>query len=150
MRSATDSTAGNRIEFIPRHPATLTAHPQAHPGPNRQMDILQLLYRIHQILLNHSGDAASWIQSAIDTGRRNEEELLRLLSSVRMWGGAGSVANEALADNPGMDELLWQAETRELRQLMIDMGNELQRRGHAHPDMQSWLLAFSNWNQSGL
>ena len=60
------------------------------------------------------------------------------------------VRHRALADNPGMDELLWQAETRELRQLMIDMGNELQRRGHAHPDMQSWLLAFSNWNQSGL
>jgi hypothetical protein len=114
------------------------------------MDILPLLHRIHEILLNHTGDAAPWIKSAIDAGRRNEDDLLRLLSSVRMWGGAGSVANEALADNPGMDELLWQTETREFRQLMIELGNELQRRGRLHPDMQSWLLAFSNWNQSGL
>jgi hypothetical protein len=114
------------------------------------MVILQHLQRIHEILLNHTGYSAAWIASAIENGSRNEGELLRLLSSVRMWGGAGSVANEALADNPGMDELLWQAEIREFRQLMIDLGRELQRRGHAHPDMQSWLLAFSNWNQSGL
>jgi hypothetical protein len=114
------------------------------------MDILQLLHRIHEILQNHTGDSAAWIEATIDAGRQDEDDLLRLLSSVRMWGGAGSVANEALADNPGMDELLWQAETREFRQLLIDLGNELQRRGHAHPDMQSWLLAFSNWNQSGL
>jgi hypothetical protein len=114
------------------------------------MEILQLLHRIHGILLNHPGDAAAWIESAIEIGRRDEDKLLRMMGSIRMWGGAGSVANEALADNPGMDELLWQTETREFRQLMIDLGNELQRRGHAHPDMQSWLLAFSNWNQSGL
>jgi hypothetical protein len=114
------------------------------------MDILPSLHRIHEILLNHTGDAAAWIESAIEIGRRDEDKLLRMMGSVRMWGGAGSVANEALADNPGMDELLWQTETREFRQLMIDLGRELQRRGHTHPDMPSWLLAFSNWNQSGL
>ena len=144
-------SSGDRIEFCPlvtrqhslRTPILLLCR-------QPKMQILPVLERIHEILLNHTGGSAAWIKSAIDTGSRNEDDMLRLLGSVRMWGGAGSVANEALADNPGMNELLWQVETREFRHLMIDLGRELQRRGHVHPDMQSWLLAFSNWNQSGL
>jgi hypothetical protein len=65
-----------------------------------------------------------------------------------MWGGAGSIANQALADNPGINEWVWREEIREFRELMIELGNHLQQRGNAYPDISSWLLAFNNWNQS--
>ena len=78
----------------------------------------------------------------------DEAAMYRELNSKRMWGGAGSIANEALADNPGMEDWMWQAEIREFRELMIELGNHLKARDQAYPDISSWLLAFSNWNQS--
>ncbi|MDH3559616.1 MAG: hypothetical protein OEN52_01520 [Gammaproteobacteria bacterium] len=86
----------------------------------------------------------------IDLGGRDEVRFYRELNSNRMWGGAGSIANQALADNPGLDEQSWQAEIREFRELMIELGSHLQARGNEYPDISSWLLAFNNWNQSGL
>ncbi len=114
------------------------------------MDVLTTLHRIHEILRDHSGEDAAWIGSVIELGGSDEAGFYRALNSKRMWGGAGSIANQALADNPGMDELAWQTEIREFRALMIELGSHLQARGNAYPDISSWLLAFNNWNQSGL
>jgi hypothetical protein len=114
------------------------------------MTVLTTLQRLHAILLSHPGENAAWLAAVIECCARDETRCYRELNSKRMWGGAGSVANEALADNPGMDEWTWQAEVREFRELMIDLGTHLQARGDAYPDISSWLLAFSNWNQSGV
>lgn len=114
------------------------------------MTVLAVLHRIHEILLNHPGDDAAWLASVIELGGKDETRFYRELNSKRMWGGAGSIANQALADNPGMDEQAWQVEIRAFRDLMIELGNLLQARGNACPDISSWLLAFNNWNQSGI
>jgi hypothetical protein len=112
------------------------------------MDIYTTLYRIRELLENHPGDSAAWVESVIQLGGSDEAGFYRLLNSKRMWGGAGSIANEALADNPGMDEWIWRQEVREFRELMIELGSQLQARGTTYPDISSWQLAFSNWNQS--
>ena len=112
------------------------------------MDVLTTLHRIRQLLENHPGDSAAWVGSVIELAGCDEAGFYRLLNSKRMWGGAGSIASEALVDNPGRDEWLWRAEIRELRDLMIGLGSQLQVRGNEYPDISSWLLAFSNWNQS--
>ena len=112
------------------------------------MDVQTTLHRLREILGNHPGESAAWIGSVIELGARDETRFYRELNSKRMWGGAGSIANEALADNPGIDERIWRAEIREFRELMIELGSQLQARGNEHPDISSWLLAFSNWNQS--
>jgi hypothetical protein len=113
-------------------------------------DILITLERIQDLLQHHPGDSADWLASVIARCREDETGFYRALNSKRMWGGAGSVANRALADNPGVDENRWRNEIREFRELMIELGNHLQERGNAYPDISSWLLAFSNWNQSGI
>ena len=112
------------------------------------MDVQATLHRIRELLESHPGDSAAWVGSVIELGGSDEAGFYRLLNSKRMWGGAGSIANEALADNPGMDEWVWRTEIREFRELMIELGSQLQARGNAYPDISSWLLAFSNWNQS--
>jgi hypothetical protein len=114
------------------------------------MDIHTILQRLHALLLDHPGDSAAWLESVLALCARDETRGYRELNSRRMWGGAGSIASEALADNPGMDEWAWQAQVREFRGLMIELGTHLQARGNAHPDISGWLLAFSNWNQSGV
>ncbi len=113
-------------------------------------DLPGTLQRLCEILQRHPGDSSTWVASLIELCGNNETLLYRSLNSKRMWGGAGSIANQALADNPGVDAQLWQAEIREFRDLMIELGSHLMERGNAYPDISSWLLAFSNWNQSGI
>ena len=112
------------------------------------MDLLANLQRIHGILQQHHGDSAAWIATLIDTWETDKVGVYKSLNSKRMWGGAGSIANEAMADNPGRDAWEWQMHIREFRELMIELGEHLQSRGEVYPDISAWVMAFSNWNQS--
>ena len=63
--------------------------------------------------------------------------------------GRSRVGSErCLFGKPGLDKLVWQAGIREFRELRIALGSDLQLRGNTNPDISSWLLAFSTWNQS--
>ncbi len=112
------------------------------------LEIQAALQRMHQILLNHKSVEADWIASVIKLCANNETELYRQLNSKHMWGGAGSIANEALADNPGIEEWIWKLEIQEYRENMIKLGEHLMVQENSYPDISSWLLAFNNWNQS--
>lgn len=118
--------------------------------PGKTVTVFTTLQRLHTLLLSHPTEGAVWLAELIEHCAHDEARCYRALNSKRMWGGAGSIASEALADNPGKDEWIWQAEVREFRELMIDLGTHLQARGGACPDISSWLLAFSNWNRSGV
>jgi len=113
------------------------------------VDLKKILQQLHDILKNHRSVESAWLETLIELCDGDELALYRELNSKHMWGGAGSVANEALADNPGMEEWIWNAEIQQFRELMIELGQHLMDRGNAYPDISSWLLAFSNWNQSG-
>lgn len=111
-------------------------------------DIKTILQRLQQILLSHQSSEAVWLADVTAYCDIDEIKLFENLNSIRMWGGAGSVANEALADNCGIEEWQWRAEIQEFRELMIALGEYLMARGNSYPDISSWLLAFNNWNQS--
>ncbi|TVQ85748.1 MAG: hypothetical protein EA400_14790 [Chromatiaceae bacterium] len=74
----------------------------------------------------------------------------RALDSNAWWAGAGSLAAASMADNPGLDPHLWQAETRAFRDLLSQIAELLRRRGPTNPGLESWLLAFRNWQHSGI
>ncbi len=113
------------------------------------VDIKNILQQLHEILKSHQSIETAWLETLIELCAGDESALYRELNSKHMWGGAGSVANEALADNPGIEAWLWNAEIQQFRELMIELGQHLMSRENAYPDISSWLLAFSNWNQSG-
>ena len=114
------------------------------------VEIKTTLSRMHEILKNHQSIETAWIESLIELSIQDEAALYAELNSKHMWGGAGSVANEALADNMATEEWIWQSEIQDFRELMIALGEHLMLRGNANPDISSWLLAFNNWNQSQL
>ena len=111
-------------------------------------DIRTTLERLQQILLSHQSSEAAWLAEVVAYCDVDEIKLFEKLNSKRMWGGAGSVANEALADNCGIEDWQWRAEIQEFRELMIALGEYLMTRENSYPDISSWLLAFNNWNQS--
>lgn len=106
------------------------------------------LQQLHELLLSHKSLEADWVSGLIALCLDDELELYLKLNSKHMWGGAGSVASEALVSNPGFEEWIWHAEIQQYRELMIALGEHLMHRGDAYPDISSWLLAFNNWNQS--
>ena len=78
------------------------------------------------------------------------DQALQRLDANDWWTGAGSLAAETMADNPGLPEAIWQTEEGEFRELMIEIGQVLRARGSANPGIAPWLLAFNNWNSAGV
>ena len=107
-----------------------------------------LLERIAEQLDAHADEHADWLREVIAQFEADPDEGWRQLNSKRMWGGAGSVANAAMDDNPGMEPTLWKMHVRELRSLLIELAEQQKARGQAYPDIDFWLSAFSSWNQS--
>ena len=113
-----------------------------------QTELKKTLQRIVLILQGHQSERLQLAQQLLTLCDADVETLYRELNTRHVWGGAESLANEALADNPGIEEWQWQVEIQEFRELMIELGQHLISRGKSYPDISSWLLAFNNWNQS--
>lgn len=78
------------------------------------------------------------------------ESARRQLNQNSWWAGAGSLAAETMADNPGLSEATWMMEVREFRGLLIEIGERLLAGDNPNPGIGSWLLAFNHWNASGV
>jgi len=96
---------------------------------------------------HHRAAEVRRLLAEVDTDR---DRCLRELNDNRWWAGAGSLAAETMADNPGLPDELWQMEVREFRELLIEIGELLMARGGENPGISSWILAFRNWNASDL
>ena len=104
------------------------------------------LQRLVELLHAIDVDSATWLGEQVARHTGDAEGLRRALNAPRMWGGAGSVASQALKPDTSAST----EQVREFRQLMIDCGEELLAGEQPNPDVSSWVLAFSNWNQSGI
>ena len=104
------------------------------------------LRRLVEVLQEIDSDSAKWLGEQVARHVGDAEGLRRALNATRMWGGAGSVASQALKP----DSCASEAQVREFRQLMVECGEELLAAEQPNPDISSWVLAFSNWNQSGI
>ena len=111
-------------------------------------DFDYLLSRLAEILANHAGDNAAWVRDVQAQRGGDETGFYSALNSKRMWGGAGSIANEALADNPGVRPAQWEADIREFRALLIELAEQLKARPSPHPDIDFWLSAFTTWQSN--
>ncbi len=104
------------------------------------------LQRLTELLDKINPEHAAWIRDQATRLTSDTEAVYRALNSQQMWGGAGSIANDALADNPGVNEWEWEAMIREFRSLMIDIATELKSQPRHYPDIDFWLSSFTSWN----
>jgi len=109
------------------------------------MELGATLERLADLLDCHPGDSAAWLRTLQGL---DEPTMYAALNSKRMWGGAGSIANEALADNPGLKPAQWDMHIREFRAVMIDLAEHLKARGAHYPDIDFWLNAFCSWQMA--
>ena len=112
--------------------------------------LLANVRRLRDLLQAFGHPRTDEISHVIDIHDRDPDAFLRAINSNRWWAGAGSLAAETMNDNPGLPEDLWVQEVRALRELLIDIGEDLMARGGENPGISSWVLAFRNWNDSGV
>lgn len=106
------------------------------------------LTRLAELLERIDHPRAAEVQALLRLLHESPALAWRRLDNNAWWAGAGSLAAETMADNPGLTQTEWAMEVREFRSLMIEVGEYLLARGAANPGIGSWLLAFNNWNTS--
>lgn len=112
--------------------------------------MLSELQRLRRLLERIGSPHAAELDILINMYRSGDEGFWRRVNANAIWAGAGSLAAETLAENPGFDEQIWVMEVREFRELLVVIGSSLLSRGTANPGVQSWILAFEQWNASGV
>lgn len=118
------------------------------PETNPQLQLA--LTRLAELLERTGHPGVDEIQRLINLLAEHPELGLRELNQNRWWAGAGSWAAETMADNPGLSEAEWMLEVREFRTLLIEIGEQLLASSAPNPGISSWLLAFNQWNASGV
>jgi len=111
---------------------------------------LSALARLHEALVRIGEPRAAEVAALIERAPGDAEGFWRALNANAWWGGAGSLAAETLSDRPELPEALWRQVRVELREALIELGELLMRRGGENPGISSWVLAFHNWNASGV
>ena len=71
----------------------------------------------------------------------SEEELKAFLVSNTLWGGAGSIADQAGGDR---------AARRVIESALIELGQEQIRVGTINARTHMWVDAFQQWRASGI
>jgi hypothetical protein len=135
----------------PRRSRTRTlGSPEPRNDEQDQARTLAALQRLAE-LLKHIGSPRAEEVAALSTRfAQDPAGAWRALNANDWWAGAGSLAAETMADNPGLDPSQWQNDVRQLRELLIEIGETLQARGEPNPGLGSWLLAFHTWNDAGV
>ncbi|MGE5155046.1 MAG: hypothetical protein ACM3ST_13650 [Bdellovibrio bacteriovorus] len=118
--------------------------PGDRPGP----ELRRALDGLREALGSIGHPRAAEVSAALALAERDPEAFWRAIDGNDWWAGAGSLAAETLADNPGLPNPDWQDRVRGLRAHLIEIGEALIARGRHNPGIPSWVLAFRNWNQS--
>lgn len=71
----------------------------------------------------------------------DDSSLWTYLMSNELWGGAGSIADEACSESP--------CARKQLEILLIRLGREQISRGRANVRTQGWVTTFNKWHKTG-
>jgi hypothetical protein len=112
--------------------------------------LLGPLLRLQALLDGIDHPRAAEVEEAIALASTDPEAFWRVVDGNAWWSGAGSLAAEAMGDNPGLPEPDWQRTVHDLRAVLAEIGEILLTRDTSNPGIASWVLAFRNWNASGV
>ncbi len=107
----------------------------------RDISLKEQLEALQRVLSQCGEDCLSQeVRRALDG---SEEDLRAFLTSNELWGGAGSIADQAGVAH-GRDA------RRRIEQALIDLGNRQIEQGVVNARTEVWLNAFSKWLREGI
>jgi hypothetical protein len=101
----------------------------------RWCKVLELLQLYDARLLTAVQEHHSW---------ESDADFERLLTSNALWGGAGSIADQAGSTDRRTPQ------RREIESALIDLGSEQLRVGVINQRTAMWVDAFRQWSQSDI
>jgi hypothetical protein len=124
-------------------------------GPARdevadQQQARDLLMRLAGLLHRIGHPRGTEVAELLATFDADPAAAWRGLDANTWWAGAGSLAAESLVEPRQLPAADRAAATREFRALLTDLAELLRARGPTNPGLSSWLLAFRNWEASGV
>jgi hypothetical protein len=109
------------------------------PNKTADRDLRAALFRL--IELSEAGreaKAADLIRAAL---YGSSEDFYRFLSSHELWGGSGSIADQALIEVPSL--------RGQLEEGLIELGRLQLAVRRVNPRTEGWVRAFERWEQQG-
>ena len=101
---------------------------------------ISLLRRLREMLAEgHEFAYLNELDSALEGG---DAALTTFLTSNALWGGAGSIADQALGDS--------RATRRPLEQLLAELGREQIRLGHTNARTATSTSVFDKWHAQNI
>ena len=67
----------------------------------------------------------------------NDDKIWKLLTSNELWGGSGSIADQALIENDAL--------RNQFQNIMIELGNLQLSENKVNERTETWVSAFSQW-----
>jgi hypothetical protein len=86
--------------------------------------------------------SAAMVEDAISG---SEEKLDAFLTSNELWGGSGSIADQA-----GMQGRSRADDTRKIERALVQLGKDQIRAGKVHPRTATRVSAFERWEKAGI
>jgi hypothetical protein len=106
----------------------------------------QQLEALEMVLAQHGERrAAEKIRRALAGA---DSDLRTFLVSNELWGGSGSIADQAGIDHTGINP--GRESRRAIEAALIALGLEQMRQGLVNVRTEMWVAAFSTWQQEGI
>jgi len=80
-----------------------------------------------------------------DVFSNSEAKLDEFLTSNELWGGAGSIADQAGIGRGSRTE-----ETRKIEHALVQLGKEQIRAGKVNPRTAGWVSTFEKWEKASI
>jgi hypothetical protein len=133
----------------PRRRRTTQTRPERDAAADRQQ-ASNLLARLADLLRRIDHPRAGEVEALLADFGSDPTAAWRQLDGNGWWAGAGSLAAESLVEPANLPTRERDHAMREFRALLIDIAELLRARGPTNPGLSSWLLAFRNWEASGV
>ena len=111
--------------------------------PQNADNLRQLLARLASVLEKHGNQSLAEATKA--AAAAPDDKLVAFLVSNDLWGGAGSIADQA-----GMPDGKRTAGTREVENALVELGRSQVTSGTVNPRTASWVATFEKWAASGI
>jgi hypothetical protein len=103
----------------------------------------ELIPKLKQLkdLLAEGGEAyySTYIDKVLGS---DEEDIWLFLCSNELWGGAGSIADQAVLENEAL--------RKQIELLLIELGELQLKSGRVNVRTEMWVSAFRQWKEQGI
>ena len=113
--------------------------------------MLEQLRRIHELCLKHEQfDDSGVLDRLIELHQTDLDAFWVELSSLNVWGGMGSLADQCLASSRTASEAERKRDQRLVWRALAAVAEQMREAGRSNERADSWASVFRSWLRQGV